>query len=104
MSGKLTYPESAPLSTVAVAAIAAVIAIGLRTAVVYLFQRDGTPMQQLVAAKRADADPAPHRDIQYHRPQCCRRSRSSARDTPGRRCDVAAEYCRHRLPFRHGLP
>ena len=79
MDAKLTYPQSSPLSTSAVAAIAALIAIGLLTAVAFLFQRDGTPLEQLATAERACiqhthvfpqcAQGQHHRDIQYDRPQ-----------------------------------
>ncbi len=53
MNAKRAYPQFSPLSTIAAAAIATFVAIGLLTAVAFLFQRAGTPLEQLVAAERA---------------------------------------------------
>ena len=53
MNAKPTFAAPSPLSITVAAALAAFIAIGLLTAVVFLFQRDGTPLEQLATAERA---------------------------------------------------
>ncbi|MBK9702559.1 MAG: hypothetical protein IPO75_03325 [Betaproteobacteria bacterium] len=53
MNAKRTVPQLSSLSTAVVAALAAFIAFGLLSAVAWLFQRDGAPMEQLAAAERA---------------------------------------------------
>jgi hypothetical protein len=53
MNARPTFPESSSLSTTVVVALATFIAIGLLTAVAFLFQRDGAPLEQLAAAERA---------------------------------------------------
>ena len=53
MNAKPTFAHPSSLSTTVAAASATFIAIGLLTAVAFLFQRDGRPLEQLAAAKRA---------------------------------------------------
>ena len=53
MNSKPTFPQLSLISITVAAGLATFIAIGLLTAVVFLFQRDGTPMEQLAAAERA---------------------------------------------------
>jgi hypothetical protein len=53
MNAKPTFPRPSSLSTTVAAALATFIAIGLLTAVAFLFQRDGAPMEKLAAAERA---------------------------------------------------
>ena len=53
MNAKPTFPQPSSLSTTVAAALATFIAIGLLTAIAFLFQRDGRPLEQLVAAERA---------------------------------------------------
>jgi hypothetical protein len=53
MNAKPTFPRSPSLSITVVAALATFIAIGLLTAVAFLFQRDGSPLERLAAAERA---------------------------------------------------
>ena len=55
MNAKPTFPQPSSLSITVAAGLATFIAIGLLTAVVFLFQRDGAPMEQLIAAERACA-------------------------------------------------
>ena len=55
MNAKPTLARPSSLSITVVAALAAFIAIGLLTAVTFLFQRDGAPMARLAAAERACA-------------------------------------------------
>lgn len=55
MNAKLDSSCTSPRMTVAIAALAAVIAIGILSVVVSLFQSRGAPMQRLVAAERACA-------------------------------------------------
>src|ERR1700675_2894568 len=53
MNAKTTFARPSSLSTTVAAALATFIAVGLLTAVAFLFQRDGAPMEQLAAAERA---------------------------------------------------
>lgn len=53
MNAKPTLPRTSSISTTVVAALATLIAIGLLSAVAFLFQHDGTPLAQLAAAERA---------------------------------------------------
>lgn len=53
MNAKPTFPRSSSFSITIVAALATVIAFGLLTAVAFIFQRDGKPLQQVAAAERA---------------------------------------------------
>ena len=53
MNTKATLPRLSSLSTAVTAALATFIAVGLLTVVVFLFQRDGAPMEHLAAAERA---------------------------------------------------
>jgi hypothetical protein len=53
MIAKPTFPRSSSLSITIAAALATFIAIGILTAVAFMFQRDGKPMEQLAAAERA---------------------------------------------------
>jgi hypothetical protein len=53
MIAKPTFPRSSSFSITIAAALATLIAIGLLTAVAFMFQRDGKPMEQLAAAERA---------------------------------------------------
>jgi hypothetical protein len=55
MNAKPTFPHPSSLSITVAAGLATFIAIGLLTAVVFLFQRYGAPMEQLIAAERACA-------------------------------------------------
>jgi hypothetical protein len=55
MNAKPTFPQPSSLSIAIAAGLATFIAIGLLTAVAFLFQRDGAPMEQLAAAERACA-------------------------------------------------
>jgi hypothetical protein len=56
MSARPTLAHPGVVTTVAAAALATVIAIGLLTAVAGLFQRDGAPFGQVVIAERACAN------------------------------------------------
>jgi hypothetical protein len=53
MNPKPIFPRHSSLSITVAAALATFIAISLLTGVVFLFQRDGTPLEQLAAAERA---------------------------------------------------
>jgi hypothetical protein len=53
MNANLTFPRRSSLSIAVAAALATFIAVGLITAVAFLFQRDGVPMEKLAAAERA---------------------------------------------------
>jgi hypothetical protein len=53
MYAKPTCPQPSSLSITVAAGLATFIALGLLTAVAFLFQRDGAPMEQLAAAERA---------------------------------------------------
>lgn len=53
MNAKPSLPQSSPLATITIAAVAAFVAIGIVSTVAFVFQRDGTPLEQLVAAERA---------------------------------------------------
>jgi len=53
MNAKRTLPQLSSLSTAVVAVLAAFIAIGILSAVAWVFQREGAPMEQLAAAERA---------------------------------------------------
>ncbi|HEY5283332.1 MAG TPA: hypothetical protein VIM14_11140 [Polyangia bacterium] len=53
MTAKSTFPRRSPLSITVPAALASLIAVGLFTAIAFLFQHDGRPLQQLAAAERA---------------------------------------------------
>ncbi len=53
MNTKPTFPQPTSLSTTVAAGLATFIAISLLTAVAFLFQRDGAPMERLAAAERA---------------------------------------------------
>ena len=53
MNAKPTFRRSSPFSITMAAALATFIAIGLLTAVAFLFQRDGKPLERLAAAERA---------------------------------------------------
>jgi hypothetical protein len=53
MYAKPTFRRSSPFSITIAAALATFIAIGLLTAVAFLFQRDGKPLEQLAAAEHA---------------------------------------------------
>lgn len=55
MNAKPTLTRPSSISITVAAALATFIAIGLLTAVAFLFQRDGKPMDQLAAAERACA-------------------------------------------------
>lgn len=56
MSTKPTLARPRVVTTIAAAALSAVIAIGLLAAVTGLFQRDGAPLEQVVVAEHACAD------------------------------------------------
>lgn len=53
MNAKPSLPQSSPLVTISIAALAAFIAVGIVGGIAFVFQRDGAPLQQLVAAERA---------------------------------------------------
>jgi hypothetical protein len=53
MNAKPTFSRASSFSTTVAAAMAAFIAIGLLTAVAFLFQHDGAPLAQLAAAEHA---------------------------------------------------
>ncbi len=53
MNAKLNLGSTSSIMTVAAAALAAFIAVGLLAAVVTLFQSRGAPMERLAAAERA---------------------------------------------------
>jgi len=53
MNAKPTFPQPSSFSIAVAAALAAFIAIGLLTAVTFLFQRDGAPLEHVAAAERA---------------------------------------------------
>jgi hypothetical protein len=53
MNARPTLPHLSAITTIVAAAVSAVIAIGLLAAVSGLFQHDGTPFGQWVAAERA---------------------------------------------------
>ena len=53
MNARPIFPRHSSLSITVAAALATLIASGLLTAVVFLFQRDGKPLEQLAAAERA---------------------------------------------------
>jgi hypothetical protein len=53
MIAKPTFPRSSSFSITIAAALATFIAIGILTAVAFMFQRAGKPMEQLAAAERA---------------------------------------------------
>ncbi|MGA2552359.1 MAG: hypothetical protein ABSF50_19610 [Burkholderiaceae bacterium] len=55
MNDKPILPRPHAGTTVAAAALSSFIAIGLLTAVVGLFERDGTPFEQVVVAEHACA-------------------------------------------------
>src|SRR5271169_6699253 len=58
MNAKSKLARPRVVTTVAAAALSTVIAIGLLTAVTGLFQRDGTPFEQVVIAEHACANHA----------------------------------------------
>jgi len=53
MNAKPTLASPSSLSIAVGSALATFIAIGLLTAIAFLFQRDGAPLEQLAAAERA---------------------------------------------------
>ena len=55
MSAQLNFASPGPTLTIATAALATVIAIGILWGVVTLFQSRGAPMERLAAAERACA-------------------------------------------------
>ena len=58
MNAKLNFASPSSTLTVAAAAVASVIAMGILWAVVTLFQSRGAPMERLAAAERACAEHA----------------------------------------------
>ena len=58
MNAKLNFASPSSTLTVAAAALASVIAMGILWAVVTLFQSRGAPMERLAAAERACAEHA----------------------------------------------
>ena len=56
MNAKPTLARRHVVTTTVAAALSALIAIGLLTTVTGLFQRDGTPFEQLVIAEHACAN------------------------------------------------
>ena len=55
MNARPTYTTQGPDSTVATAALATFIALGILSAVAFLFLREGKPLERLAAAERACA-------------------------------------------------
>ena len=55
MNAKPALPQPSSLTTTVVAALAAFIAVGLLSAIAFLFQREGAPMEQVAAAERSCA-------------------------------------------------
>ena len=53
MNAKPSFPRRSPLSITVPAALATLIAVGIFTAIAFLFQRDGRPFEQLAAAEHA---------------------------------------------------
>ena len=53
MNAKPTFPQPSSFSIAVAAGLATFIAIGLLTAIAFLFQRDGAPLQYVAAAERA---------------------------------------------------
>jgi hypothetical protein len=53
MNAKLNFASPSSIQTFVAAALATVIALGILSTVVILFQSRGAPMEQLVAAERA---------------------------------------------------
>jgi hypothetical protein len=58
MNARPTFPRRAAAVSFASAALAALIGIGVLGAIVGLFQRDGLPFEQLVAAEKSCGDRA----------------------------------------------
>lgn len=58
MNAKPNLPHPHVGATLAAAALSALVAMGLLTAVAELFQRDGAPLEQVAIAERACADHA----------------------------------------------
>jgi hypothetical protein len=56
MNAKTTLGRPQVFTTILTAAASCLIAIGLLTAIAVLFQRDGTPFEQVVVAEKACAD------------------------------------------------
>lgn len=56
MNAKPTFTRPHTATSIVAAALAALISLGLLGAVTGLFQRDGTPFEQVVIAERACAD------------------------------------------------
>jgi hypothetical protein len=56
MNARSTLARPNVITTIAAAALAVLIAIGLLSSVAGLFERDGTPFEQLVTAERACAN------------------------------------------------
>ena len=56
MNAKPTLASPHGLTTLIAAALSAILAIGLLTAVTALMQRDGAPFEQVVVAEHACAD------------------------------------------------
>jgi hypothetical protein len=56
MNAKPTLARPHVVTTIVAAALSALIAIGLLSAVIGLFQRDGTPFEQVVIAEHACAN------------------------------------------------
>lgn len=53
MNAKPSLPQSSPLVTISIAALAAFVAVAIVSGIAFVFQRDGAPLQQLLAAERA---------------------------------------------------
>jgi hypothetical protein len=53
MNAKPSFAHASSFSITVVAALAAFVAIGLLTGVAFLFQRNGSPLEQLAAAEHA---------------------------------------------------
>ena len=53
MNAKPTFASPSSLSIAFAAGLATLIGVGLLTAVAFLFQHDGAPLEQLAAAERA---------------------------------------------------
>lgn len=64
MNRTRTFAAQSPIAAVAAAVLASVISLGMLSAVAYMFQRDGKPLQRLAAAERVCAHYVYHSERQ----------------------------------------
>ena len=98
-------PQPSSLSIAIAAALATFIAVGLLTAVAFLFQRDGAPMEQLAAAERACAQHVyvSERDAcmrEWLARACTQRGKQIARELQKCGCAEMVCKCVGKLPAR----